>query len=95
MNSYEMLAESYKKMMESGKIEKEVAEKEIRVLDFLSTCDKADICRLFASGAFNDIFKGYLNAAIEDAELDMKTAARLRESARWVLDTKSASDLIG
>lgn len=94
MNGYEMLSESYKKLMESGEIEREVAEKKIRVLDFLATCDKDDICRLFASGAFNDLFKGFLNAAIKDAELDDEAAARMRESARWVLDTKSASDLM-
>ena len=77
-----MLAESYRKLMESGKIEREVAEKEIRVFDFLATCDKYDICRLFASGAFNDLFKGFLNEVIKDAELDAKAASRLREPRR-------------
>ena len=94
MNDYEVLVDSYKKLLSDGKIEREVAEKEIRVLDFLAKCDSDDVCRLFNSGAFNDIFKGYLNAAIKDAELDEEAAARLKESVRWLLDTKSASEVL-
>lgn len=94
MNDYKVLADSYRKLLAEGKIEAEVAEKEVKVLDFLATCDTDDICRLFNSGAFNGIFKGYLNAAIKDAELDDEAAARMRESARWMLDTKSASEVL-
>lgn len=94
MNGYKVLADSYRKLAKDGKLEKDIAEKEVRVLDFLATCDSDDVCRLFNSGAFNDIFKGYLNAAIKDAELDDEAAARMRESVRWVLDTKSASEVL-
>ena len=94
MNGYKVLADSYRKLLAEGKIKKEVAEKEIRVLDFLATCDITDLCIMFDSSAFNDIFKGYLNAAIKDAELDEEAAARLKESVRWLLDTKSASEVL-
>lgn len=39
MNGFLVMAESYKKLMEQGKIEKEVAEKEMRIYEFLATCD--------------------------------------------------------
>ena len=84
----------YYSKVKIDKVKKDIAEKEARVLDFLATCDSDDICSLFNSGAFNDIFKGYLNAAIKDAELDEEAAARLEGSVRWLFDTKSASEVL-
>lgn len=43
MNGFLVMAESYKKLMEQGKIEKEVAEKEMRIYEFLATCDSDDL----------------------------------------------------
>lgn len=43
MNGYEIMAESYKKLMERGEIDKEVALPEIRIYDFLATCDTDDL----------------------------------------------------
>lgn len=94
MNGYKVLADSYRKLLAEERIEKEVAEKEIRVLDFLATCDINDLCIMFNSSAFNDIFKGYLDAIVKDAELDPEQAARVKESARWILDTKTASEVL-
>lgn len=93
MNGYKILADSYKKLVDEGKLEQKIADKEIRCLEFLADCDRDDICILFNSSAFNDILKGYLDAIITDAELDEEAASRIRESCRWVLDTKSASDV--
>lgn len=94
MNGYKILAQNYKKLADEGKLDREVAEKEIRNLEFLATCDKDDICILFDSGAFNDILKGYLAAAVDEAELDPDAKARVKDSLLWVLDTKSASDIL-
>lgn len=46
MNGFLVMAESYKKLMEQGKIEKEVAEKEMRIYEFLDTCDSDDLHRV-------------------------------------------------
>lgn len=46
MNGFLVMAESYKKLMEQGKIEKEMAEKEMRIYEFLATCDSDDLHRL-------------------------------------------------
>lgn len=46
MNGFLVMAESYKKLMEQGKIEKEVAEKEMPIYEFLATCDSDDLHRV-------------------------------------------------
>lgn len=38
MNGYETMSENYKILMQRGEIEKEAAEKAIRVYDFLAGC---------------------------------------------------------
>ena len=37
MNGYEMMADSYRQLVKQGKIDKETADREIRVYDFLAT----------------------------------------------------------
>lgn len=39
MNGYETMSENYKILMQRGEIEKEAAEKAIRVYDFLAGCE--------------------------------------------------------
>ena len=46
MNGYEIMAASYRQMVKQGRIDKETADKEIRIYDFLATCDTEDICRM-------------------------------------------------
>lgn len=59
MNGYEMMADSYRQLVKQGKIDKETADREIRVYDFLATCDSDDLCRMVDSSAFNDIIRAY------------------------------------
>lgn len=94
MNGYKLMAESYRKLSEAGKLSAEVANKEIRVFDFLAECDETDICRLINSGAFNDIIKGYVKACAEEAGFDPDQVAQLQDSIRWVLDTRTASEVL-
>ena len=49
MNGYETMSENYKILMQRGEIEKEAAEKAIRVYDFLAGCDTDDLCENCAS----------------------------------------------
>ena len=70
MNGYEIMAASYRQMVKQGRIDKETAEKEIRIYDFLSTCDTEDICRMVDSSAFNDIIKAFVETAVKNADID-------------------------
>lgn len=70
MNGYEMMADSYRQLVKQGKIDKETADREIRVYDFLATCDSDDLCRMVDSSAFNDIIRAYLKMAVQSADID-------------------------
>lgn len=94
MNGFTMMSESYKKLMNEGKISKEVAEKEIRIYDFLATCDTDDFCRMVDSSAFNDIIKAFLQMAVENAEIGNKEKEKVVGQLRWIFDEKSAKEVL-
>ena len=80
MNGYTMMADSYRTLVKQGKIDKETAGKEIRVYDFLGTCDSDDLCRMVDSSAFNDIIRAYLKMAVQSADIDEDTRT---QEKRW------------
>ena len=77
MNGFTMMADSYKKLMNDGKIEKDVAEKEIRIYEFLATCSQDDFCRMVDSSAFNDIIRAFLKMAVDHADIDEKSKEKV------------------
>ncbi len=88
MNGYEMMADSYRQLVKQGKIDKETADREIRVYDFLATCDSDDLCRMVDSSAFNDIIRAYLKMAVQSADGGLSGAI---EHIAWqVLKVKNA-----
>lgn len=94
MNGYTMMAESYKKLMEQGKIDKETAEKEIRIYEFLATCDTDDFCRMVDSSAFNDIIRAFLKMAVKNADIDEEAQDKVLNQLRWIFDEKSAKEVL-
>lgn len=61
MNGYKLLADSYKKLVETNQIDKKEAESYIKVYDFLATCSDKEKEILFKSSAFNDMIKELIN----------------------------------
>ncbi|MBQ3584516.1 MAG: hypothetical protein IJA27_07360 [Lachnospiraceae bacterium] len=94
MNGYTLMADSYKKLMNEGKIEKEVAEKEIRILEFLATCDIDDFCRLVDSTAFNDIISAFLKMAVTSAGFGKKSCDKVLHQLNWIFDEKLAKEVL-
>ena len=94
MNGYTLMVESYKKLMEQGKIEKEVAEKEIRIYEFLATCDIDDLCSMVDSSAFNDIIRAFLKMAVDNAEIGDKEKEKVIGQLRWIFDEKQAKEVL-
>ena len=92
MNGFTMMADSYKKLMNDGKIEKNVAEKEIRIYEFLATCSQDDFCRMVDSSAFNDIIRAFLKMAVDHADIDEKSKEKVISQLRWIFDEKSAKE---
>ena len=94
MNGYEMMAESYRQLVKQGKIDKETADKEIRVYDFLATCDSDDLCRMVDSSAFNDIIRAYLKMAVQSADIDEDAREKVVGQLRWLFDEKTAKEIL-
>ena len=80
--------------MDKGKIDKETAEKEIRIYEFLATCDKDDLCRMVDSTAFNDIIRAFLKMAIDNADIDERAKENIKNQLRWIFDEKSAKEVL-
>lgn len=77
MNGYELLASSYRSLLERGEITEEEATKKIRIFDFLTTCDKEDIYTLVDSSAFNDIIKIFCKKALENSSVSKQSAKKI------------------
>ena len=94
MNGYEMMADSYRQLVKQGKIAKETADREIRVYDFLATCDSDDLCRMVDSSAFNDIIRAYLKMAVQSADIDEDSRNKVVGQLRWLFDEKTAKQVL-
>ena len=71
MNGYNLMATMYREDLKSEDAELvKVAEKKIKVYEFLATCDKDDLCNLIDSSAFNDFIKGYIECFLKNSSLD-------------------------
>lgn len=94
MNGYEMMADSYRQLVKQGKVDKETADREIRVYDFLATCDSDDLCRMVDSSAFNDIIRAYLKMAVQSADIDEDARQKVVGQLRWLFDEKTAKEVL-
>ena len=94
MNGYKMIADDYRKMIENGVVAKEEVEKEIRIYEFLATCDIDDFCIMVDSSAFNDIIRAFLRLVLNNANIDEKARESALNELRWAFDEKSAREVL-
>lgn len=94
MNGFSMLADSYRRAAEEGKVTKEYADKECKVLDFLATCDDDDIYHLFDSSAFNEIMMSYIRRAVKNvSELTDEQRMAVKNEVNMLLSEKTAKEI--
>lgn len=95
MNKYSMMAESYRSLLEQGKIDKETADKYIKVYEFLAACDRDDFYIMVDSSAFNDIIRAYLKEAVEDtAEIEANAKDRILEQLDCIFDERITQEVM-
>jgi hypothetical protein len=98
MNGFKMMADSYRKLADEGKITKEQAEKDCKAFDFLANCDQDDFNNLFDSGAFNDIAKSYMRIAvkelIEESVIDEEQGQAIKNRFALLFSEKTAKDVL-
>lgn len=94
MNGYTLMVNTYKQLMNNGKIDKEVAEKEIRIFEFLSTCDNDDLCRMVDSSAFNDIIMAFLKMAVINSGIDENSKDNVLYQLRCIFEEKQAKEVL-
>ena len=94
MNGYEIMAASYRQMVKQGRIDKETADKEIRIYDFLATFDTEDICRMVDSSAFNDIIKAFVETAVKNADIDEDAGKKVVAQLCYLFDEKTARQVL-
>ena len=67
-------------------------QKDIKVLSFLSECDKEEKHKLFNSSAFNDVLKGYVLKAADNLKYNEDKRKELINEIAYLLDTMDASE---
>lgn len=94
MNGYAMMADSYKTLVKQGKVKLEDVQKDIKVYEFLSTCDQEDLLSLVNSGAFNSIIKAYCKKALQESGAGEDIKDSVMDELRWLMDTKTAKEIL-
>ena len=99
MNGYQLHADSYKKLLEnSASLDnegKEAIKKKIKALEIMANTDRQTQYELFNSGAFNDVCKGYLLAAMDRAGTDSETTGRIMQTLHGLFDEMGAEQAAG
>ncbi len=106
MNGFALMADSYRKYLQSQGYDKEAgasfcedspevrdAERKVRIFDFLATCDDDDFYTLFDSSAFNEIAKDYFRMALKQAGVDDETRSNVMNELRFLLSEKTAKKI--
>lgn len=94
MNGYSMMADSYRTLVQQGKLTQEQAQKDIDIYDFFAKCDENDFCTMVDTSAFNSIIKAYCEKALNEAEVSEEVSDRVMNELRYIMDTQTAKEVI-
>ena len=94
MNGYKLIADGYRKLVQSGQFAEEDVKRKIEIYDFLSTCTHSDFSILVDSSAFNDIMAAYTKKAAKNIGLGEDIEKKLAKELHCLFDEISASEIM-
>lgn len=98
MIGYQMMADSYRKLLEQKRdtfTESEIKEfeREIDTYDYLAKKPEDEKYILFDTGLFNDITRAYCKKAMENTKIPAERVSEVLSELRFLFDTKSAKEI--
>lgn len=98
MIGYQMMADSYRKLLEQKRdtfTESEIKEfeREIDTYDYLAKKPEDEKYILFDTGLFNDITRAYCKKAMENTKIPAEQVSEVLSELRFLFDTKSAKEI--
>lgn len=93
MNGFKMLADSYRHLVEQGKLTEEEVKTDLKVLDFIADCTQDEIYRLIDTSAFNDIIKSFCRTALKNAKVTEEMENAVMNELRCLFDGKKAKEV--
>lgn len=93
MNGFEMLTQSYEKVLEQNnpKYDQENIKGQIASLRSMAWKSEEEINGMFETGVFNEICTGYIYAALQNCNIDAEKASEVVNELKWLFDTIVAS----
>ena len=91
MNGYAMMADSYRKLLATdSNADREFMERRITALEIMANTDRSTQYELFNSSAFNDIVRGYILMALDNAEAGRETSNAVLQEFNALLESVTA-----
>ena len=91
MNGYAMMADSYRKLLATdSNADREFMERRITALEIMANTDRPTQYELFNSSGFNDIVRGYILMALDNAEAGNETRKAVLQEFNALLESVTA-----
>lgn len=94
MNGFTLMANAKRKLMNEGHLDRETAEREIYILEFLATCNKDDLCFMVDSSAFNDIIRAFVKFSAKYAGIGKENQDKVVNALHGVFNDIPAKEAL-
>ena len=91
MIGYQMMADSYRKLLEQKR--DTFTEREIDTYDYLGRKPEDEKYILFKTGLFNDIARSYCKKAMENTGIPAEQVSEVLSELHYLFDTRSAKEI--
>lgn len=96
MNGYEMMADSYRNLLEQHPDEPQEVKADlackVKALDIMANCSDSERLALFDTSAFNDVVKGYVKLALDNTEIEEEQRKAIVNEVSYLFDVTTANE---